>query len=84
MALQKNTVLPSGIDVQAAYFRVCNVSIENKVRLNFTVKGYKDTTLPNFTEQVFSTGYNINGENPIKQAYIYLKSTPEFSGSEDV
>jgi hypothetical protein len=27
--------------------------------------------------------YDINGENPIKQVYIYLKSLPEFAGAVD-
>lgn len=28
-------------------------------------------------------GYDINGENPIKQAYLHLKTLPEFADAVD-
>ena len=31
----------------------------------------------------YSLQYDINGENPIAQAYNYLKSIPEFEGALD-
>jgi hypothetical protein len=34
-------------------------------------------------ERPYFFAYDINGENPIKQAYLYLKTLPEFASATD-
>ena len=36
-----------------------------------------------FDEKTFYCEYGINGENPIKQAYLHLKTLPEFADTVD-
>ena len=36
-----------------------------------------------FNTKTYSCAYDINGENPIKQAYLYLKTLPEFASATD-
>lgn len=36
-----------------------------------------------FNSDVFSCGYDSSGDNPITQAYTYLKALDEFSGATE-
>lgn len=81
MALRKNTVIHPGIEVTDAYHRVGNVTVTGKTRLVFKVYSLKDGS--QFADRDYSCGYDINGGNPISQAYAHLKTLAEFSGSED-
>jgi hypothetical protein len=48
------------------------------------VRSYKDSSgLPHFADLAVGCTYDINGENPIKQAYVYLKTTSEFANAKD-
>jgi len=78
MALQKTTVTVHGFEAVDAYHRVENIFFVNKTQINFNVRSYKEVNMPFFTEQIFSCKYDVAGENPIKQAYIHLKTLPEF------
>ena len=83
MALQKDITTPSGIAVSQAYCRVGLVSL-TKETLNFSLMFYANTEKAPFDERTFTCAYNLNGSNPISQAYVYLKTLPEFQSAEDV
>ena len=84
MALQKNIELNTGIKVNNAYLRIDSVTINQKQNINFFLKSYvSNESNLSFYDQEFTTTYNIDGENPIKQAYLYLKTLPEFADAVD-
>jgi hypothetical protein len=83
MALLKTTTSSFGFEAVNAYHRVEAVSLEGKDKINFHVRSYKEVGMPFFAEQVLSCAYDIAGENPIKQAYSYLKTLPQFAGALD-
>jgi hypothetical protein len=83
MALQKNLDTVYGINIPDAYFRVTSAVIQNKNCLGFTVNSYADKNLQAIGSSQYSCEYDINGENPLKQAYIYLRTLEEFSTAID-
>lgn len=83
MALKKTTISSHGFEAVDAYHRVEDVSLSGKDGIYFHVRSYKEVDLPFFHEQIFSAPYDLNGENPIKQAYKHIKTLPEFAGATD-
>lgn len=84
MALQKTTQTSFGIEVVDAYHRVEGLRIINKDQIAFQIRSYKDNSgLPHFSDQSMGCSYNINGDNPIKQAYDYVKTLPDFENCTD-
>lgn len=84
MALKKTVTTEHGIEVVGAYHRVENVVILTKSEMSYHIRVCKDASgLPFFCEQVLTSGYDIDGANPIAQAYKHLKSLPEFADAED-
>jgi hypothetical protein len=85
MALQKNIETSNGLSADSAYMRVENITLIAKNIARFSLKSYinHDSSEPIKTE-VFAFDYDLDGENPIKQAYSYLKTLPEFSEATDV
>jgi hypothetical protein len=83
MALLKTISTIHGFEVVNAYHRVEGISIESKNNIRFYVRSYKNTGLPFFDEKVVSAAYNLDGKNPIAQAYEHLKTLPEFAGATD-
>lgn len=86
MALQKTITLTTnfGTDVsfEKAYVRVENV----KVQKNFAralVQTHKEKDGQVIAQEGFSFGYDLNGLNPIAQAYNHLKSLSEFQNAVD-
>jgi hypothetical protein len=49
----------------------------------FHVRSYKDISFPAFGDESYSCTYDINGENPVRQAYLHLKTLPEFANATD-
>lgn len=82
MAIKLNIELENGIKVDRAYLRVEYPAV-TKDTLTFTVRKYVDAEKPFFSEQTYIVDYSLDGENPFKQAYEYLKTLEEFKGSED-
>ena len=86
MALQKNIKLTDnfGIEVEIlnAYIKVSKVEC-TKQQVNCIIEIKKDTSSTVLVYQNNIFDYNINGENPIKQAYLHLKSLPEFVDATD-
>ena len=86
MALQKNIKLTDnfGIEVEIlnAYIKVSKVEC-TKQQVNCIIEIKKDTSSTVLVYQNNIFDYNINGENPIKQSYLHLKSLPEFADAVD-
>jgi hypothetical protein len=84
MALKKNTKTIQGFDAVDAYHRVETLRIEGKTKLFFQLNSYKDKAEKvSFDTRGFNCAYDLNGLNPIAQAYTYLKTLPEFAESVD-
>lgn len=83
MAIIKNIELENGIKVDGAYLRVESPSI-TKDKIIFTVRKYVSIDKPFFAEEVIECKYDIDGDNPFKQAYDYLKTLEDFKDSKDV
>jgi|SaaInlV_110m_DNA_1040235.scaffolds.fasta_scaffold05166_2 hypothetical protein len=82
MALEKNTSYKD-INVSGAYYKVCRFSGE-KTSLTFTVEARSSNESDSFEIKNYDCAYNIGGDNPIKQAYLHLKTLPEFADATDV
>jgi hypothetical protein len=83
MALEKTVTTPHGFKAIDAYHRVEAVSLINKEQISFHVRSYVSQDKPFFAEQVLSSEYVLDGQNPIKQAYEYVKTLPDFANATD-
>ena len=84
MALQKTVTTPQGFTAPNAYHRIEAIRIAGKTAMQFNVYSHIDgQTVPFFAEYLFDCPYTVSGENPIKQAYEYLKTQTEFTGATD-
>jgi len=83
MAIKKQVVTPHGFTVADAYHRVEDATIIGKTKMNFSVKVYKDTDKEPFAASSFVCNYDLNGGNPLQQAYLHLKTLEEFKTAED-
>jgi len=84
MALQKTVTTPHGFDANDAYHRVENVSLLTKEKIRFSVRSYKSPQEPFFNEEYHECAYQLDGDNPIKQAYGYVKGLDAFENAADV
>lgn len=82
MALQKTVTTLHGFVSQDAYHKVDNIKIFNKSSMTFDVKilKSKNETIA-FNTLSFQCAYDLEGVNPLKQAYEYLMTLPEFAGA---
>jgi hypothetical protein len=83
MALKKTVTTQHGFVAADAYHKVDSVTIVNKNQIDFVVKSSAAADKPAFAEVLYSAGYDIEGDNPIKQAYVQLKAQPEFADAVD-
>jgi hypothetical protein len=83
MALKKLIQTPFGVDVQDAYHRVENVLLISKKKIQFQVRASLDGVKPHFNDVAHECDYDIEGNNPIHQAYTYLKTLPVFDSAVD-
>ena len=90
MALRISKTTNSNITVSSAYAKIEGILLLNKTSISFKVRFYNDDTLPNvtsivpfFTEEGFSCSYDLTKTNPIEQAYLYIKTLPEFINAID-
>lgn len=84
MALEKTVTTPHGFEAVNAYHRVSGVSLIAKNKISFTVKSLKSSdALAEFASELYSCPYDLNGANPMTQAYAHLKTLPEFAGAKD-
>jgi|694.fasta_scaffold97929_3 hypothetical protein len=83
MALQKQSETDFAITVPNAYWRVHNVRL-TKTAIEFSVSGYANTDAFPFKSLNYACAYSPVGENPFRQAYLYLKTLPEWADAVDV
>lgn len=83
MALKKDIILESGVRVSAATVKVGTVSVTGKAKISFSVFYFVEAHQRAFHETAHECAYVMSGENPIKQAYEYLKTLPEFADAVD-
>lgn len=84
MALKKTVKTQQGFDAVDAYHRVEGVRLNGKQSMSFQVMSYKDDSgLPAFADAAYEASYDINGNNPIAQAYAHVKMLPEFADAKD-
>jgi hypothetical protein len=83
MALKKLAQTPFGVTVQDAYIRVENVQLVAKNQMSFNVRTSVDGVLPHFADVGYECAYDIQGDNPIRQAYKHIKTLPEYAGAVD-
>jgi len=83
MALNKTTTSSQGFEAVNAYHRVEGLCLVTNEMISFRVRTYKDVAFSAFADNGYSCTYDITGENPIKQAYEYLKTLPEFANATD-
>lgn len=83
MAFRKNITTVHGLNCADAYHRVEGLTLTQKNQISFFVRVYADADKKALDESIFYAPYDLTGDNPIAQAYEYLKSLPEFAGATD-
>ncbi|QTD89474.1 hypothetical protein [Burkholderia anthina] len=86
MALSFACTTPQGFDVSSCYARIEDVHLASKTEIHFRLVYYKDAgqSVSFRTDDGLMCAYAIDGENPIKQAYAFLKAKPEFASAIDI
>lgn len=83
MALKKTVTTATGVQVTDAYNIVEDVSFPTKTNMYFNLCSKVDAASDPFQKQAIVCAYDMNGENPFKQAYAHLKTLPEFANAQD-
>jgi len=84
MALKKTVTTEQGFEANGAYHRVEGVRLNGKTSMSFQIRSYKDAKdCLAFSDAMHICAYDIEGKNPIAQAYEYLKTLPDFTGAID-
>jgi hypothetical protein len=84
MAIKKTITTAHGFEAVDAYHRVECVEIVGRSAISYRVRSYKDNSgLPFFSEIVVTSAYELDGDNPIAQAYAHVKSLSQFFGAKD-
>ena len=83
MALKKTISTASGLTAVDAIHRVEALTLIERDAMVFHVRSYVASDKPFFLEKMLEAPYDIEGVNPIKQAYEHLKTLPEFEGAVD-
>ena len=83
MAITKEFTTIHGIELPSAYIRVESVRLVTKSEISFSVCIYADQSKPMVECISAECAYDINGENPIAQAYSHIKTMHEFFDAVD-
>lgn len=84
MALQLTVKTPQGFDAVDAYHRVEELCLPVKTKIRFLLKSYKTQNEKfAFEYNTLETNYDLNGKNPIAQAYEFVKSLSDFADAKD-
>ena len=84
MAIKKTVRTSFGFESVDAYHRVEGVSITSKTQISYFLRSYKDSSgVPAFAEVHKFCKYDMNGANPMVQAYADAKQLPEMAESID-
>lgn len=81
MAL-KLTKTIKDVTINDCYIKVSSIS-GNKKEIQAIVSFSANNNADPFELKTFIFDLDINGENPIKQAYLHLKTLPEFADAVD-
>ena len=83
MAIKK-TVDFKGLTIQYAYIKVMRPTIyEGNNKMTFAVYFYSERGATSFDNMFFESPYSLDGPNPVKQGYEFIKTLDQFSGGED-
>jgi len=81
MAITKTHTF-NGVQIPNAYFKVFRYEGDkSKTRAEIGVHTSKNLDM--FDSLSITFALDLNGDNPVKQSYDYLKTLPEFEGSTD-
>ena len=86
MALAKTLELVDNfgetISFSNAYVRI-DQTTTNKARCLATYKIFRNKNGQELQQRLINFSLDLDGPNPIKQAYLHLKTLPEFEGATD-
>jgi hypothetical protein len=85
MALSKDIIIEVGskqVDFPAAYGKVTEYH-GDKESMTFVLSWSEAAGQPMIRQSTYRCPVDLDGENPIRQAYIHLKTLSEFSGASD-
>jgi len=88
MALTTAYLSSFGTNFPACYLRITKIELTDKTQLRAELSYYADQTCVKSSQPVFinfkiNCLYDLDGPNPIKQAYLHLKTLPEFADAID-
>jgi hypothetical protein len=84
MAIKLTVTTPQGFEATNAYHRVESVHLLSKEKIRFFLCAYKsENESSSFDIHTFECAYDLNGDNPIKQAYVFVKTLPDFENATD-
>lgn len=85
MALTKPFQIAQGVSAPNAYIRIEAVNLVKGETTSATIHVYPSQAASTDPIRTLCYGfdYSPDGENPIKQAYLHLKTLPEFEGAID-
>ena len=78
--IQTTAGLP--VDIANAYIKVASVIADTQI-ISSIVHTYTQSSGLIATSQTYQFKHDLEGPNPIKQAYLYLKTLPEFADAID-
>jgi len=55
----------------------------NKSHMTFVVSWSESVNSSHLKQATYGCSINLDGENPVRQAYLYLKTLPEFADAVD-
>lgn len=83
MYLQKDMSF-NGVAISPCYIVVGAISISaDRSKMSFIVEYKSGADTGAFQTDCFTCDYSLSGDNPEVQAYTYLKTLDEFSGSTE-
>lgn len=83
MALKKTIFTVFGFEAENAYHRVEGLRLVAKNKIQFQARASIDADNAHFSDKMYECFYDIDGSNPINQAYEHLKTLDEFAGAID-
>ena len=83
MAISHHIPNQYGIEIPNGYWRVEAVELSSKETIRFCARAYVDRNKHPIHYQWYTCAYAIDGDNPIRQAYLHLKTLPEFANAVD-
>lgn len=83
MALKKDFITSQGIEIKDAYIRVYAVDCGTKNHASAKIAVQVAQGKPIVEQIIGSFDFNLQGQNPFVQAYIFAKTLPAFAGASD-